>query len=125
MHDSLTYLQATATHLRDDGCEVITAHSGEEALEFLAVQPLDCILPDLIMPGLSGQEPCRRMGSNFRCTRSTPRERPSFSPKFLVCFASTGVKDAVLRMGLRRPQQRCGDVVLRRRVPAKLIDRRK
>ncbi len=37
------------------------ARSGEEALELLAVQPVDCILLDLLMPGLGGEETCRRI----------------------------------------------------------------
>jgi DNA-binding response OmpR family regulator len=58
--DSETYLRALADALRGDGCEVVLARSGEEALELLAVQPVDCILLDLLMPGIGGQETCRR-----------------------------------------------------------------
>ena len=39
----------------------ILARSGEEALELLAVQSVDCILLDLVMPGLGGQETCLRV----------------------------------------------------------------
>ena len=59
--DSLTYLHALADALTVDGYDVVPAHSGEEALEMLAVQPVDCILLDLIMPGLGGKETCRRI----------------------------------------------------------------
>lgn len=59
--DSVTYLQELASTLRDDGYDVVLARSGEEALDLLAVQPVDCILLDLMMPGLSGQETCRRI----------------------------------------------------------------
>lgn len=59
--DSLTYLHEVATQLRDEGYDVIPARSGEEALELLSVQSVDCILLDLVMPGLSGQETCRRI----------------------------------------------------------------
>jgi len=59
--DSLTYLHEVAGTLRDEGYDVIPARSGEEALELLAVQTVDCILLDLVMPGLSGQETCRRI----------------------------------------------------------------
>jgi two-component system NtrC family sensor kinase len=59
--DSLTYLHEVAEHLRQEGYDVIPARSGEEALELLLVQPVDCILLDLVMPGLSGQETCRRI----------------------------------------------------------------
>ena len=37
------------------------ARSGEEAIELLAVQTVDCILLDLVMPGLGGHETCRRI----------------------------------------------------------------
>jgi DNA-binding response OmpR family regulator len=59
--DSLTYLHEVASQLRHKGYDVVPAHSGEEALELLAVQVVDCILLDLVMPGLSGQETCRRI----------------------------------------------------------------
>ncbi len=59
--DSLTFLQELAAALRDEGYDVSLAHSGEEALELLAVQPVDCILMDLIMPGIGGKEACQRI----------------------------------------------------------------
>ena len=62
--DSLTYLHEVAAQLRDEGYDVIPARSGEEALELLTVQSVDCILLDLVMPGLSGQETCRRIKSS-------------------------------------------------------------
>jgi DNA-binding response OmpR family regulator len=62
--DSLTYLQEISTQLRQEGYEVVSARSGEEALDLLSVQPVDCILLDLVMPGLSGQETCRRIKSS-------------------------------------------------------------
>ncbi|HSV52025.1 MAG TPA: response regulator [Burkholderiaceae bacterium] len=59
--DSPTYLQELGAALREEGYDVVLARSGEEALELLAVQPVDCILLDLLMPGLDGQETCRRI----------------------------------------------------------------
>jgi signal transduction histidine kinase len=59
--DSVTYLQKLSDELRGDGYDVVLARSGEEALELLSVQSVDCILLDLLMPGLSGQETCRRI----------------------------------------------------------------
>ena len=61
--DSPTYLHEVAAQLRQEGYDVVPARSGEEALELLAVQSVDCILLDLVMPGLSGQETCRRIKS--------------------------------------------------------------
>jgi PAS domain S-box-containing protein len=59
--DSATYLAEVAAMLRDEGYDVVPARSGEEALELLAVQTMDCILLDLLMPGLSGRETCQRI----------------------------------------------------------------
>jgi len=62
--DDAKYLQELAGQLRQEGYDVVVAHSGDEALNLLAVQPVDCILLDLVMPGLSGQETCMRIKSN-------------------------------------------------------------
>lgn len=59
--DSLTYLHELGDLLRSDGYDVILAHSGEEALEMISVQSVDCILLDRLMPGLGGTETCRRI----------------------------------------------------------------
>jgi two-component system NtrC family sensor kinase len=59
--DSASYLQALGDALRSDGYDVSLARSGEEALELLAVEVVDCILLDVMMPGLSGQDTCRRI----------------------------------------------------------------
>jgi DNA-binding response OmpR family regulator len=59
--DSVTYLHELADALRGEGHDVVLAQSGEAAIELLAVQPVDCILLDLLMPGMGGQEACRRI----------------------------------------------------------------
>jgi DNA-binding response OmpR family regulator len=62
--DSPTYLETLADVFRQDGHDVVLARSGEEALELLAVELVDAILLDLLMPGISGLETCRRIRSN-------------------------------------------------------------
>jgi DNA-binding response OmpR family regulator len=59
--DSLDYLHELSALLRGEGYDVVPARSGEEAIEMLAVQSVDCILLDLLMPGIDGQETCRRI----------------------------------------------------------------
>jgi DNA-binding response OmpR family regulator len=59
--DSPTYLDALGGHLQREGYDVVLASSGEEGLELLASQAVDCILLDLVMPGMSGEETCRRI----------------------------------------------------------------
>ncbi len=69
--DSMTYLHELAFALRDEGYDVVLAHSGEEAIELLSVQSVDCILLDLLMPGIGGQESCRRIKASPQL-RNTP-----------------------------------------------------
>jgi two-component system NtrC family sensor kinase len=69
--DSETFLQELAVTLRGDGYEVVLARSGEEALDLLAVEPVECILLDLLMPGIGGQETCRRVKA-VAVTRDIP-----------------------------------------------------
>jgi DNA-binding response OmpR family regulator len=59
--DSQTYLQLVAAALRGEGYDVVLAGSGEEALDLLSVQSVECVLLDLIMPGLGGRETCQRI----------------------------------------------------------------
>jgi DNA-binding response OmpR family regulator len=62
--DSATFLGELSDRLREDGYDVVAARSGEEALELLAVQKVDAVLLDVLMPGLSGQETCLRIKAN-------------------------------------------------------------
>jgi DNA-binding response OmpR family regulator len=52
--DSPTFLHAVMKELRKDGYELMAASSAEEALELLKAQPVDCILMDLVLPGMDG-----------------------------------------------------------------------
>lgn len=42
--------------LPENGCELVEAHSGSEAIEFLVAKPPDLVLLDWNMPGRSGAE---------------------------------------------------------------------
>jgi len=46
------------------GYEVSSAASGEQALESIAKQPPDLVLLDIMMPGISGYDVCRRIRAN-------------------------------------------------------------
>jgi two-component system NtrC family sensor kinase len=69
--DSLTYLHELNDALKGEGYDVVMARSGEEAIELLAVQAVDCILLDLVMPGLGGHETCQRI-KNAPIVRDIP-----------------------------------------------------
>ena len=47
--------------LADEGCEVVEAASGEEALELLARTGVDVVLLDLMLPGVDGLQVCRTL----------------------------------------------------------------
>ena len=59
--DDPFYLQLLARMLQGEGFEVLLAPSGEEALQLLALQPVDCLVLDLQMPGIGGLETCQRI----------------------------------------------------------------
>jgi two-component system NtrC family sensor kinase len=50
-----------AATLGAEGYDVVVARSGEDALELLAVEPVDCILLAQLLAGLDGHEVCRRI----------------------------------------------------------------
>jgi DNA-binding response OmpR family regulator len=52
--DSAAFLQAVVEELRKDGHELLSATSAEVALPLLKAQPVDCILMDLVLPGMDG-----------------------------------------------------------------------
>ena len=60
--DDPTSLADLAELLRGEGYDAVLASSGEEALELLAAQTVDCILLDVVMPGLGGHETCFAWG---------------------------------------------------------------
>jgi two-component system alkaline phosphatase synthesis response regulator PhoP len=57
--------------LNMEGYEVISATSGEEALQKIAVEPPDLVVLDIMMPGMGGYDVCRRLRADER-TRAIP-----------------------------------------------------
>ena len=96
--DSITYLQELNDILGGEGYDVILAHSGEEALDMLAVQGVDCILLDRLMPGMGGTEACRLLKSS-----PTTRDIPLImltameDREAMIEALSTGADDYVLK----------------------------
>jgi len=54
--DEANVLTSLRRLLRQEGYRILTAGSGEEALEILATQPADVVVSDQRMPGMSGAE---------------------------------------------------------------------
>ncbi len=68
--------------------DVVTAASGEEALEFLERDPVDVVLLDIIMPGIDGMETLERI------------KQRAPSPQVVMLTATKTVKTAVQAMKL-------------------------
>ncbi|MGX6513843.1 MAG: response regulator [Schaalia turicensis] len=66
--DEPTYRDTLAFNLGRDGYEVVTAADGAAALEQFRVARPDVVLLDLMLPGMSGEEVCRRI----RATSDVP-----------------------------------------------------
>jgi DNA-binding response OmpR family regulator len=96
--DSMTYLQELNETLSEQGYDVILAHSGQEALDMLAVQAVDCILLDRLMPGLDGTETCRRIKGAV-ATRDIPLIMLTAMEdrEAIIEGLSTGADDYVLK----------------------------
>jgi len=83
--DDPDYRGILADRLRKRGYDVVNAASGEEAIQLLAVQSVDCILLDRSMAGLGGIETCRRLKGSV-IVRDTP----------LIILTASDSREAVL-----------------------------
>lgn len=61
VEDSSTDLEIFASCLRQGGLNVLTAKSGEEALEKISSNKPDVIVLDIVLPDRSGFEICRKL----------------------------------------------------------------
>ena len=62
--DSAQNLLVASRHLESVGHRVVTATSGEQALDLLAHERFDLVILDVLMPGIGGFETCRRIRAN-------------------------------------------------------------
>ena len=69
--DSKTIRKSAETLLVKEGCEVLTAEDGFEALSLIAVNKPDIIFVDIMMPRLDGYQTCTLIKNN-RQFRDTP-----------------------------------------------------
>jgi two-component system, NtrC family, sensor kinase len=83
--DDPDYRGVLGDRLRKRGYDVVHAASGEQAIELLAVQRVDCILLDRAMAGIGGIETCRRLKAS-PIVRDTP----------LIIVTASEQRDAVI-----------------------------
>ena len=61
VEDDEAIRETTRVVLEDDGYTVDEATTGEEALSVFGRRPSDCVLLDLMLPGMSGFDTCRAL----------------------------------------------------------------
>ena len=61
VEDSVTDMQVLSRCLQQEGLNVLTANSGEEALAKISSHKPDVIVLDVVLPGTSGFEVCREL----------------------------------------------------------------
>jgi DNA-binding response OmpR family regulator len=98
--DCEDYLSELTLNLRRDGYDVVPARSGEEALELLGVQAVDCILLDLTLPGMGGHDTCRRIKA-APIVRDIPliMLTPPDDPGAMLDGLSCGADDSLQKKG--------------------------
>lgn len=64
VEDTLSELKLISIYLQDSGYNVIIATDAIEALQKAVQQKPDAIVTDVVMPGMSGFELCRKLKSN-------------------------------------------------------------
>jgi two-component system response regulator RegX3 len=59
--DEPTILESVTYAFEQEGFEVRTAADGESALAAARAEPFDAVVLDVLLPGVSGTEVCRRL----------------------------------------------------------------
>lgn len=90
VEDSRTQRHMMSELLRASGFEVAAAENGLDALAQISHCQPDLVILDVVMPGMSGYEVCRRIKANA-ATRSIP-----------VVFCSSNATDADRYWGLKQ-----------------------
>ena len=102
--DSEEILLICQTVLEADGYHVITAGSGQAALELLNTHPIDAVVIDNVMPGMSGialAQEIKRVASDVPVVLYSSLERPDEIVPFIDSYLSKGQGPLALRKLLR------------------------
>lgn len=93
--DNLANLKLVETLLSDMGAKVLTAESGEEALELLSRQSVDLIFMDVQMPGMDGRQATAELRQ-----REQLAETPAVPVIALTAHALASERRQLLRCGM-------------------------
>jgi len=64
VEDTLSELELISTYLKESGYVALGAVTGQEGLNLAIEKKPDVILSDVVMPGMSGFELCRKLKQN-------------------------------------------------------------
>ncbi len=79
------FMKSLCQLLVDEAYDVVQATSGEQAIELLPVQPVDCIVLAMQLPGLGGAATCRRI-----------KAAPVLRDAALIALTADDTRDAML-----------------------------
>jgi len=87
----------TRTVLELGGYQVVPAYSGEECLKKLEKQPVDLILLDIMMPGMSGWDVFNRIKRNDRGIKVAFMSVLEISEKRKQVLLDEGLADYIMK----------------------------
>lgn len=102
--DSQEILLICRTVLESDGYQVFTAGSAAAALELLSTHPIDAVVIDNVMPGMSGialAKEIKKISSDVPVVLFSSLERPDEIVPFIDSYLSKGQGPIALRKLLR------------------------
>ncbi|MGB9122851.1 MAG: response regulator [Candidatus Angelobacter sp.] len=102
--DSNEILLICQTVLEADGYQVYTAGSAAAALHLLRTHPIDAVVLDNVMPGMSGialAQEIRRLSSSVPVILYSSLERPDEAAPFIDSYLSKGQGPLALRKLIR------------------------
>jgi len=89
--ETLTFSLYQSFIISKNDYEVVTANSGEEALEKIAEAPFDLVLTDIFMPGISG----------FDLLKSIKQNHPQTDVVVMTAYGSEEKKDEAFQLGAK------------------------
>jgi two-component system, NtrC family, response regulator GlrR len=102
--DSQEILLICQTVLQADGYQVFTATCAEAALKLMQTHPIDAVVLDNVMPGMSGialAQEIRRLSSGVPVILYSSLERPDEAVPFIDSYLSKGQGPLALRNLIR------------------------
>ena len=93
-------------------CEVITAATGEEALQRFREQAFDLIITDISMPGLSGLELLSRV----------KQQRPQTRVIIITAYGSSDKEEEARQLGADRYVEKPFDLKELRQIVTKMLE---